>query len=127
MNAQEMAIEVKQNLELTKKLKDELYYAKKAIEDSYNEKIRVPKNFIYNLENEYKELAWDLAIEADECPRARWGGPLEPDEVSATDEGIVLTWEDEHLYHASSYHYYTATWEDLINKQKENGEQNDTE
>lgn len=114
-----IAQEVANNIQLIKNLNDQYYQERRALELAHNKKLKEPENFLSSLESQYKELAWDLAIEENECPKSRWGQPLEPTDVNVTPEGIVLTWEEEHPYHASTYHYFTASWEQLFQ-----GEQN---
>lgn len=127
MNANEISQQVMLNQQLVKDLKSELYEEKRKLEKKYDEKITPAENFIYMMKQNYKDLATEIAIEIGECPTSCWGQPLDPDEVFATEEGIVLMWEEQNSYSASRFHYYTVTWEDLINKENNNGEQNETD
>lgn len=90
MIAQEIANEVKENLALTKMLKNELYAAQKVLSDAYNEKLKKPENYMYELKEKYQELALEVAIEENECPCSRWGSPLNPHEFEVTEEGIDM-------------------------------------
>lgn len=119
MHTNNMSQKVAQNIQSIKDLNDQYYKERYALELAHNKKIKEHEDFLYELENQYKELAWDMAIEAHECPKSRWGQPLEPTDVNVTTEGIVLTWEEEHPYHASNYQYFTVSWEQLFQ-----GEQN---
>lgn len=119
MNSNQISTQVTENLAQVKQLQNELYYAKYELEKSYNQKIAVHENFINTLKEKYEDIAFEIAIKENQCPKGRWGSPLDPTEVHLTSEGVVLTWEDEHPYHASSFHYFTATWEQILDYKEE--------
>lgn len=102
------------NLQSIETINKQYYEQKRVLENAYHKKVHEHTSFIYDLEQQYTELACSIAEESGQCPTSRWGHALPPTEVTVKEEGLQLMWEDSHPYHASSYHYFTATWQQLI-------------
>lgn len=86
----------------------------KAIEKELNSKVYAVEKELDKLKEQYSEFALELAIEANDCPRSRWGSYLDPTETYIKEDGIHLTWIQENPYGRDNYDYFTATWEDLL-------------
>lgn len=59
----------------------------------------------------YQDRALELAIEANKCPRERWGGYMDPHDVRVRDAGLWLTWDINGNYAPESF---LATWDALL-------------
>lgn len=103
----------------------DLYTHIRNIENVFNSKIHYVEEQLNTLKDKYQELALELAIEAGECPRSRWGDYEDPDEVEVKVNGLEIAWNYENSYGCSSYDYYLATWDDLVKleEQKKQDEQ----
>jgi hypothetical protein len=112
---------VGQYFEQIKSLKQEkkdktapLYAQISVIEKSIDSQLYELDEELEALKEQYSDLAHDLAIQAGQCPRSRWGSYLAPNETSINEEGITLTWIQENPYGCDNYDYFTATWKDLL-------------
>lgn len=92
----------------------DLYSQIKIIEKDMNSKVYAVENALDKIKDKYTEFALELAIEANDCPRSRWGSYLDPSETYIKEDGIHLTWIQENPYGRDNYDYFTATWEDLL-------------
>lgn len=92
----------------------DLYVHIRNIETVFNSKIHYIEEQLAKLKDKYQELALELAIEAGECPRTRWGDYDDPHEAEVKQNGLELAWNYENSYGCSSYDYYLATWDDLV-------------
>lgn len=120
-NTNELKENVSQYFDNIKKLKQEkidktasLYAEISVIEKDMNSKIYQQEKELDAVKEKYSSFAHDLAIDSGDCPRSRWGGYLEPNEIDIDEKGIHLTWIQESPYGRDSYDYFSATWEDLI-------------
>ena len=112
---------VTQNFANIKSLKQEkiiltsnLYAQIAVIEERVNSKVYAIEEQLADIKEKYSSFAHDLAIESGNCPRSRWGGYLEPNEVEINEKGITLTWIQENPYGCDNYDYFTATLENLL-------------
>jgi predicted phage-related endonuclease len=106
---------------LTQEKKDktaELYSEISTIEKNMNSQIYAVEKEIEAIKEKYMGFAHDLSISANSCPRSRWGGYLEPSEVDIDENGIRLTWIQEHPYGRDEYDYFSATWDELFEYEK---------
>lgn len=106
----------------------DLYVHIRNIETVFNSKIHYVEEKLQELKDKYQELALELAIEAGECPRSRWGDYEDPDEVEVKQQGLEIAWNYENSYGCSSYDYYVASWDDLVKlEEQKKAEQQYTE
>ncbi len=118
INTKESVTLILNNLEVLKKEKDlnlePLKLKIKKINDEYFIKENQQRIALQKIEEQYQDLAEELAIENDACPCSRWGSPLSPNEVEITLDGVKLTWIKYNDYGSDNYDCYTASWDDLI-------------
>lgn len=119
--------DIKQLEENKKEQTSGLFAQIRAIESSFHSQIRVIEKQLDSLKEKYTEIAHDLAIEENECPRSRWGGYLTPNEVDIQANGIVLTWIQENPYGCDHYDYFEASWTDLLAYEAKQNESQYTE
>lgn len=93
----------------------DLYVHIRNIETVFNSKIHYVEEQLHTLKDKYHDLALELAIESGQCPRTRWGDYDDPHEAEVKENGLELAWSYENSYGCSSYDYYLATWDDLVN------------
>ena len=86
----------------------------KIIEKHFDSQIYECNNSIQKIQNEYYDLALDVAINNQKCPVSRNGSHLTPNEVNIDDEGVNLTWIHEHPYNCDTYQHYTASWSEIL-------------
>ena len=86
------------------------YAAKQAAERARDQACAASNKLLSSLEARYGDLAQDLAIEAQACPRSHWGQYLTPDDLTVCPQGIHLSWD---IYDNYAPAHFLATWEDL--------------
>lgn len=103
------------------KLKDDcknqtqpLYSQIKSIENSFSTQIKVFEQKLENIQEQYYEIALDLAIEKQKHPRSRSGGYPTPDEINIDETGIYFIWS-----YLDYNDYFFASWEDIITFQNQ--------
>ena len=95
-----------------------LYHQIKAIEDTFNQKIKLINKQFEETKEIYYPFAFDLAIEKQKAPKTRSGSYMTPDEVSVDEEGIHLSWCDYNPQGSDHYDYFSASWDEVLEFQK---------
>ena len=54
--------------------------------------------------------AKELAIHTESCPRERWGGHMEPSDITVQEDGLHLSWDINECFAPA---HFLATWEML--------------
>lgn len=94
-----------------KKAAEQRWEEERAARKREAEATRMADDYLEQLRLTHKGRAVELAEEAGECPRQRWGGFMEPSEVTVTPEGLMLSWDINGDYAPA---YCLVTWEQLV-------------